>query len=132
MKKGLKALLFLSPLLVIGLLYVIFQSTDPASIGPGGVLIVFVLIYLGCLSILFILLRFGLYWVGRLLALRKSRKAPALPGMEIRKAYYVASVLAFVPVIFLAMHAYSQLQFTDVALVAVLMSIVTFYIIKRG
>jgi hypothetical protein len=132
MTKGFKALLFLSPFLVAGLLYAIFQSTDPASTGPGLVLAVFILIYLGCLSVLFIALRFGLYWVKKLLALRNKSEGQAIPRIGTRKAYYVASVLAFAPVTLLAMHAYSQLQFTDIALVVVLMTVITFYIVKRG
>lgn len=132
MKRNLEPLLFIVPVVVLGLLYIIFQSTDPASVGPGGVLGVFVLIYVGCLSVLFIILRFGLYWIKKVLALRKgSARAYVLPAMGTRKAYYVASVLAFAPVTLLAMHAYSQLQFSDVALVALLVTVVTFYVVKR-
>lgn len=131
MKRSLQILLFLSPLLVVALLYAIFQFTDPASVGPGGVLGVFILIYLGCLSVLFIFLRFGLFWAKKLFARRSSSKSYNLPYIHTRKAYYVASVLAFAPVTLLALHSYSQLQFTDIALVGLLMAIVTFYILKR-
>jgi len=124
-------LLFLAPVAVLGLLYMIFQFTDPASVGPGGVLGVFVLIYIGCLSIVFIVLRFGLYWMKKILAIRKGSNFYGLPSMGTRKAYYIASVLAFAPVTLLAMHAYSQLQFSDIGLVVLLVAVVTFYIVKR-
>ena len=82
---------------------------------------------------LFIVLKFGIYWARRLIV---SRKEPGAEhrlkrGMGAQKAYYIASVLAFAPVTLLAMQAYSQLQFTDIALVVILLAIVTFYIIKR-
>lgn len=131
MKRILEPLLLLAPFIVVALLYMIFQFTDPASVGPGGVLGVFVLIYVGCLSLLFIILRFGLFWLKKIVALRGGANVYALPGMGTRKAYYVASVLAFAPVTLIAMHAYSQLQFSDVALVALLVVVVTFYIVKR-
>lgn len=131
MKQIPKVLLFASPFVIAGILYGIFQLTDPASIGPGGVLGVFILMYLGCLSVLFIVLRFGLYWTRKLLRLREGTVVSTTPAMGARKAYYVASVLAFAPVTFLAMHAYSQLQLTDVLLVILLMAVLTFYILKR-
>ena len=131
MKRSLRLLLLASPLLVGGLLYVIFQSTDPSSIGPGGVLGVFILIYIGCLSILFIILRFGLYWAKRLLVHRDQAMARS-SDIGARKAYYIASVFAFAPVTLLAMHAYSQLQLTDVALVGLLIALTVFYIVRRG
>lgn len=132
MKKALTALLFASPFLVAGTLYLVFQFVDPLSVGPGGVLGVFALIYLGCLSILFIVLRFGLFWIRKVVALYKRREIGVRPILEAKKAYYIASVVAFAPVTLLAMHAYSQLQVTDILLVLILLSIAIFYILKRG
>lgn len=131
MKRSLQIALFIFPFLVAGLLLAIFQYTDPAAVGPGSVLGVFILIYLGCLSVLFILLRFGLYWFRKLLALRNGSSGYVSSGIGTRKAYYIASVLAFLPVTFLAMHAYSQLRLIDVVLVVAFMAIATFYVIKR-
>lgn len=131
MKKSLRILLILSPVVIAGLLYILFQSTDPASIGPGGVLGVFILLYLGFMSVVFILLRFGRYWVKKILVLRGGKTTAVLPGMDSRKAYYIASILAFIPVTLLAMHAYSRLQLSDVALVLLFTALVTFYIVKR-
>ena len=131
MKRSLIGLLIITPLVAGLLLYIIFQFTDPATVGPAGLLGVFILIYLGCLSILFILLRFGLYAVSKMLSLRRGTTAHGAPQMGARKAYYIASVLAFAPVTFLAMHAYSQVGLTDIMLVSILMAIITFYILKR-
>jgi hypothetical protein len=132
MKKVFTVLLLVSPFLIVGLLYLVFQFSDPLTAGPGGVLGVFTLIYLGCLSILFILLRFGLYWVRAVLAMYKKQPQASRPIVGTKKAYYIASVIAFAPVTLLAMHAYSQLQVADIVLVAVLLTIAIFYIVKRG
>ena len=132
MKKALTFLLFVSPLVVAGLLYMIFQFTDPLTVGPLGVLGVFTLVYLGCLSVLFILIRFGLYWTQKFIGLYKKQASGGGVRIESRKAYYIASAVAFVPVTLLAMHAYTQLQATDVLLVLALLIIAIFYIVKRG
>lgn len=130
--KLINLLLLLSPLLAVIGLYSIFSSTDPATIGPGGILGVFALMYVGCLSIIFVILRFGLYWMARF-ARARSRLVKGKPPvrMNTKKAYYVASVLAFGPVSLLAMHAFSSLQWTDVFFIAVLLGLITFYVIKR-
>lgn len=130
--KLINLLLVLSPLLAMFGLYGIFNSTDPATIGPGGILGVFILMYIGCLSMIFVLLRFGIYWVVRLAKVRSKSVTSRTPvRMNTKKAYYVASVLGFAPVTLVAMHAFSELQWTDVFFVSVLLALVTFYVIKR-
>ena len=130
MKKPLIVALALSPLMVALLLYLTFQWTDPATVGPEGVLLVFGLVYLECLSIIFVLLRFVAPFTERLL--RGQSPAKKLPrSIGARRAYYIASVIAFAPVVLLAMHAFSQVQWMDVVLVAVLITVTTFYIVKR-
>ena len=130
MKKTTAVALSLLPLVVAVILYFTFQWTDPATVGPGGVLLVFVLIYLECLSILFVLLRFGVSLTARIVRGRSLAQIPSRP-IGTRRAYYIASVIAFAPVVLLAMHSFSQIQWVDVALVAVLMVVATFYVVKR-
>ena len=132
MRQNLQAILFLTPILAIGLLYTIFQSVDPVAVGPGGILAVFILIYVACLSSLFILLKIGLIWSEKLFGSKKNRKLSLLSVNGSRKVYYAASILAFIPVTFLAMNAYSRLNFIDIALVFVLTVVAIFYIIKRN
>ena len=130
--KVINLLLLSLPLMVGIILFVVFQTTDPAMIGPGGILGVFALIYLGCLSLFFVVLRFGLYWLAVLARRHSKSKRVAVKQISSNKAYYVASVLAFAPVTLLAMQAFSKIQWTDIALVFMLMAIVTFYVLKRS
>ena len=125
-------LLLSSPFLFAGVLFTVLSSTDPVVIGPGGVLAVFTLVYLFCLSIVFVLLHFGVSWVSRFVLKQRDVAHVQAFSIGVRKAYYIASVLAFAPVILLAMQSFAQLRWTDVLLVVVFMLVAVFYIIKRG
>ncbi len=126
-----KISLLLLPLLVAGVLFALLSMTDPATVGPGGLLGVFVLIYGLFLSLLFVILHFGIGLMSQIVAKRNNQSAQQAFSIGARKAYYIASVISFAPVIFLAMQSFAQLRWTDIALVAIFMIIAIFYIIKR-
>lgn len=114
-----------------GLLFYIWNTTNPATINPLGILSVFVLLYFFWLSIFFIILHLSF------LLLRKTAllkffidKRQGKPFRE-RVAYYVASIFAFMPVLILAIQSVNQLTIRDVLLVTVFVSLAVFYVIKR-
>jgi hypothetical protein len=121
----------LMPFFCIGALFVLFNVSNPVDIGPGGILIVFVLIYLFFASSFFILLHFGVGLLSRVVAARKSIDHRHWQ-VGVRRAYYVASALAFAPVVLLAMQSVGQLQIRDVLLVTFLEILAIFYIVKRA
>lgn len=122
---------YLIPLFAVVALLFIMTSTDPVSIGPGGILVVFLLVYVFWAGLFFTVIHLGIGIASRFLI--KHRKSVTVRSVQIgaRKAYYIASALAFVPVLFLAMNSLGQLQFRDVALVLVFMLLIIFYIVKR-
>jgi len=122
---------YLIPLFALVALLFVTTSTDPVSIGPGGILVVFLLVYIFWAGLFFTAIHLGIGIASRLLV--KHRKSVTVRSVQIgvRKAYYIASALAFVPVLFLAMNSLGQLQFRDVALVLVFMLLIIFYIVKR-
>ena len=124
-------LLLLSPLVLSALLYTVLHFTDPGTVGPWGILGVFILIYAVGLSILFIILRIGLSGAARVLKPRATYSTGSPVNLDERKAYYVASVIALIPVALLAMQAFSRIQLVDVVLVLFLVSVLVFYILKR-
>lgn len=124
-----RVILFVLPFLLAGLLYVIFQTTDPLTIGPAGILVVFIVLYLEFLTILFITLRFGRSWLRRIKGVR-GKDYPNRQTTSSRRSYYIASIIAFVPVALLAVHSFSNIQVTDIILVAFLVCIGIFYIVK--
>lgn len=124
--------LLAAPVVIFGALIVVLHATDPLEIGPGGVLGVFMLIYLLALSLLFIFLHIGVSWVSRLIAKRQKNAGQREVRVGAKKAYYVASLVAFAPVLLLAMRSFAELKVIDIVLVLGLLAVVTFYILKRS
>ena len=122
---------YLVPVFALAALMLLMNTTDPISAGPGGILVVFLLVYIFWAGLFFTILHLGLGVVSRLII--RHRKAVTVRSVQlsIRKAYYIASALAFVPVLLLAMNSLGQLQIRDVALVSIFMFLVIFYIVKR-
>ena len=132
MKSQLRKSLIFSPFALTLLLFVVLQSTSPDTVGPVGVLAVFVLIYLLALSLFFVVMHFGIAWFSRKIIARNDNLSRGELKIGVRKAYYVASVLAFAPVALLAMRSFGQLEPGDIVLVLALVGISVFYIVKRS
>ena len=124
-------LIYIMPVLAIIFLLLILNSTNPLDGGPVVILLVFILLYIVCAGLFFVLLNSGLRMASKLWARRKSINAREW-RIGVRRAYYIASVLAFGPVLLLAMQSVGQLQLRDVLLVFVLLSLAIFYVIKRS
>lgn len=131
MHRVLNSVKYLVPLFALVALLLIMNSTDPISIGPGGILVVFLLIYIFWAGFFFTMIHLGIGFVSRFVISR--RKVVTVRSIEVgvRRAYYIASALAFVPVLFIAMNSLGQLQIRDVLLVLSFTALVIFYIIKR-
>lgn len=132
MKASTRTLLTLSPFVTAFLLITVLMTTSPLDIGPVGIMGVFVLVYLFSLSVTFVVLHFGIYWISRLLIAKRNTAHQREWRVGARKAYYIASVVAFVPVLFLAMRSFAELKLSDVLLVGVFVTIAVFYIVKRS
>lgn len=132
MKVSTRTLLALSPLATAFLLVAVLMTTNPLSIGPVGIMGVFVLVYLFSLSMTFVVLHFGIYWLSRLMISKRDTLGQREWRVGARKAYYIASVVAFVPVLFLAMRSFAELKVSDILLVGFFVAIAVFYIVKRS
>lgn len=110
-------------------LALVLRTSQPLSVGPLGLLFVFILIYLSALGLLTFLL-FGALW-----AYLRVRGMIGPYGhiqpLTLRHSYYYASVLALAPVILLAAQSIGQLDIYDVSLVALFEIIACVYITKR-
>ena len=122
--------IYILPILTVAILLYLWNTVNPSEATPGEILSVFVLLYAFCLSIFFLLARlsFKLY---KRVKLNKANDA-ARVQFKARKAYYVASVVAFFPVLLLAMQSIGQLKLNDVLLVGVLIVLAVFYVVKRS
>lgn len=123
-------LIYTLPFIAGLLLSLVLNATNPLDGGPGVILLVFILLYVLCASVLFIVLHIGVAIVSRLWARRSLNAREWRIG--VKKAYYIASVLAFGPVLILAMQSVGQLQIQDVLLVAALLALAIFYVIRRS
>lgn len=111
------------------LLVVLVQSTTPSTTSPVSILAIFGLIY----TLAFGVLTFFIYWasfgvakIGKALSLRR------LEALSIRRASMYALVVAFAPVILLAMQSVGAMSFTDVLLVVLFEAVALFYMWRRG
>ena len=112
-------------------LFMIFSLTNPISAGPGGMLLVFFLVYVLFASVFFIFLHVGVGLISKILA--KYRQVNIREWkIGVRKSYYIASVLAFGPVLLLAMQSVGQLQLRDIVLTIAFLGIAIFYVVKRS
>ena len=130
MNKSLRFVVSAMPFICLVGLFILFNVSNPVDIGPAGILSVFILIYLFFASCFFVLLHFGVGILSRLVAKRRTIDHRHWQ-IGVHRAYYIASALAFAPVVLLAMNSVGQLQTRDVILVFVLEVLAIFYIVKR-
>ena len=109
----------------------VMNSVDPVSAGPGGILFVFILIYLIVASVRFTTLHWGVRVVSERVAKAGGRVTTRTYRIGVHKAYYIASVVAFGPILLLALNSVRQLRPTDVFLVGAFLALAIFYILKR-
>ena len=124
--------IYLTPFVSVLLLLYIWNTTNPGTTGPLGILFVFVLLYLFWASIFFILLHagFAIFRKTNLFRLFMSRREDKPFNWKL--SYYVASIIAFMPVLLLAMQSVNQLTIRDVLLVLGFTGLAIFYVIRRS
>lgn len=124
--------IYFTPVISLILLLYILNSTNPGTIGPLGILFVFILLYLFWASLFFIILHliFAFFRKSSLFRIFMSRRENK--PFNWRLSYYVASIIAFMPVLLLAMQSVNQLTVRDVLLVLGFTGLAIFYVIRRS
>jgi hypothetical protein len=111
------------------LLVVLLQTTTPATIGPLGVLFVFILMYVSVLCSL----TFLLFASSKLIARVSSSitvKRP-LQRLSLMRSYYFSSVISLAPVMLIGMQSVGEVTFYEVMLILLFVIISCVYIAKR-
>ncbi|MDB5187477.1 MAG: hypothetical protein JWM07_949 [Candidatus Saccharibacteria bacterium] len=111
------------------LLVIVLQTTTPATIGPLGILFVFVLMYVSVLCALTFLLFISSRMIAKVSSSITLRR-PIQP-LSLVKAYYFSSVVALAPVMFIGMQSVGEVGFYDLALIIIFVIISCVYITKR-
>jgi hypothetical protein len=116
--------LIASPLLLIAFL----QTTTPATSGPLGILLVFILMYTSLLSLLTYLVFYTVNLVNKLATFFMSK---GLGDMSFVRSYYFSSVFALAPVIFIGMESVGRVGLYEVVLIGIFMIVAGVYVAKR-
>jgi hypothetical protein len=111
------------------LLVILLQTTTPATIGPLGILLIFVLMYMSVLCVL----TFLIFTASRLIAKISSSVTVKRPwqALTLTRSYYFASVISLAPVMLIGMQSVGEVSFYEVALIVVFIVISCVYIAKR-
>lgn len=118
-----------SSIVAVILLVIVLQATTPATIGPLGILFVFILMYMSVLGALTFLI-FGASQLTAKVSAAVTVKKP-LRALGLRRSYYYSSVLALAPVMFVGMQSVGEVGLYDVLLVFIFVVIACVYITKR-
>lgn len=118
---------YVLPVASVLLLLCIWNFTNPKNVGPLGVLAVFLILYIFWLSVIFLILRSGLIIFKRIYARSRHQRR-----LSEKRAYYVASIVAFLPVLLLGLHSVGQLELRDIALAVLFVGLAVFYALKRS
>ena len=115
-------LVYAAPFLLALLILVVLSAVNPLEIKAIGILMVFLLFYFWFLSISFVVIRLGS---------RLMRGFGFRAFVGTKKAYYLATVVAVLPVFLLALNSIGQLQLIDTLLVTALVALGCFYVQRR-
>jgi hypothetical protein len=119
----------ISSIVAMLLLTLLLHTTVPATAGPLGILVVFILMYVSALGVL----TFFIYSISKVSA-RLSRsitvKRP-LQTLSLNRSYYFSSVIALVPVMFIGMQSVGEVGVYEILLVTIFAVIACVYIAKR-
>lgn len=102
--------------------------TNPADIGPFGVLIFFVSLYFFITSFLYLVTTFFSSLVSRGLQVAGRRYGEELSPI---KNYYLSSVIALAPIIALGVQSVGGIGVFDIGLIILFEIIACFYVVKR-
>lgn len=118
-----------SAIISIILVAILLQVTTPASAGPLGIFVLFVLVYMSVLGVLAYLI----FWISRGLTKAATfvRLRRPIQPMSFRRAYYFASVTALTPVMIIGMQSIGDVGVYETLLIVFFTVIACVYIAKR-
>lgn len=120
----------ISGVVAVVVLIITLQLTTPSTIGPLGLLFVFVLIYVAILSMLTFLLHSGskvMIRVSQALAVRRP-----LRPLTLQRAYYYGSVVSLAPVMLIGMQSVGVVGIYEILLIGAFTILTCVYIAKRS
>ena len=129
MRIMLSRVIVISVAVAIAILVVVLHTTQPSTVGPLGILSVFILMYVSVLGVL----TFLLYTISRAISKISASftvKKPIRP-LSLSRSYYFSSVLALAPVMLVGMQSVAEVEGYDILLIILFVVIACIYISKR-
>lgn len=116
-------------LLSIIVLAFVLSSTNPSTINPAGILLVYLLMYTSCLGVVTYFLYYGSAAASNLVNLLTGKM---IARLSRRRAYLFGSVIAIAPVVLIAIQSISSVGITDFGLVILFEILACFYVWRRS
>lgn len=116
------ATIYAAPVAAFVALTLVLNTTNPLHSGPLVILAVFVLIYVFIVAVLSAVFHLVVT------ILRMIRPATRF---SMRRGYYVVSIVALAPVLFVALNTLGQLDILEIVLIVLLVGLGCFYVIRR-
>lgn len=120
----------ISGLIAVVLLTVVLHVTTPATIGPLGLLFVFIMIYVASLSMLTFLIFVTSRGIARFSGSLTVRRP--FQALDLQRSYYYASVIGLAPVMLLGMQSVGAVGVYEAILVLLFAGLGCVYIAKRS
>ena len=118
-----------SVIVAIAVLALLLSTNEHASIGPLGILVVFVLMYVLELGVLTFFLSGGSRVISKVTTSFTVKK-PIMP-LTLRRSYYFSSVIALAPVMVIGMQSVGGVGIYELLLIILFELIACIYIAKR-
>jgi hypothetical protein len=125
----LEKLVAFSSIVAIICVAILLQVTNPASIGPLGIFVLFILVYLSVLGVLTYLIFWASLVVSRVILFLRARR-PMQP-LSFQRSYYFSSVTSLAPVMIIGMQSVGEVGIYETLLVGFFTVIACVYIAKR-
>ena len=125
----LKKIVAVTTIASLCLLVILLNVTAPTTVGPFGILVIFILGYLSSLGVM----TYFLYSISRItahLAVTFTVKRP-LQAMPFRHAYYYSTVIAAAPIMLIGLQSVGSIGIYEFVLVLLFLVIGCVYITKR-
>ena len=110
------------------LLATMLTTTTPATVGPFGLLVIFITAYLSFVG----LISFFLYGLNRIINLvRGDRRTQPGSQLSFRRAYYFSTIIAVAPVLLIGLQSVGSVGWYEVVLVLIFVGLGCLYVSKR-
>ncbi len=108
---------------------ILLQVTNPATIGPLGIFVLFILVYLSVLGVLTYLIFWISLVVSKLILFLRAR--PPIQPLSFRRSYYFSSVTSLAPLMIIGMQSVGEVGIYETLLIVFFTAIACVYIAKR-